>query len=198
VTGFVTAFSNQTVSRATGDSDTELVAGGRTRHLGAEVSSMSRLGRAATASFDLDLTVRYGFADARFAGGTQEGERLPYAPTHTGSVALDAIIGRLGAQLALGVVGPAFSDDAATEREDVTGRTGEIPAHASLNAGVRYDVPATGLRLSLQGKNILDRPFVQARRPEGIAVGGVRQVLITVAWDLERLDRDRTTSLAEP
>jgi len=190
-TGFVTAFSNQTVASATGTEETELTAGGRTRHLGLELATQSKIGQAAGAGFDLDLTVRYGFADARFVGGAADGRQLPYAPSHTGSAALDAIVDRFGAQLALRMLGPAFADDVATENEDVTGRTGQIPAHAALDANARYDVPATGLRLSIQAKNILDEAFVQARRPEGISVGGVRQVLFTAAWDLERLDRDR-------
>lgn len=191
LTGFATAFSNQTVARADGADETELVAGGRTRHLGIEVATTTGIGRALEASFDLDLLLRYGLADARFIGGARDGRVLPYAPTHTGSAVLDLVVDRFGAELAASVVGPATADDAATEEVDVTGRTGRIPAHAALDASARYDVPDTGLRLSVAAKNVLDQPFVSARRPEGIAVGGVRQVLLTAAWDLERLEADR-------
>ncbi len=191
-TGFLTSFSNQTVASSDLGESTELLAGGRTRHLGLDVTTASQVGRALSWSFDLDLSVRYGFADGRFVGGAADGRALPYSPTHTGSAVADVIVGRFGAQLALVVTGPAFADDVSTEDVDVTGRIGRIPAHASLDANAHYDVPDTGLRLSIACKNVLDQPYVSARRPEGISVAGVRQVLITAAWDLERLDADRT------
>ncbi len=191
VTGFATAFSNQTVANTAPGEDTELVAGGRTRHLGVEAQSTTEIGRALESSFDLDLALRYGFADARFVGGDDDGRELPYAPGHTGSAVLDLGRGIWAAEVAATFVGPSFSDDANTEAIDVTGRTGAIAAHAGLDANVRVDVPRTGLRLSVVAKNLLDAPYVAARRPEGIAVGGVRQVLLTASWDLERLGGQR-------
>ena len=41
----------------------------------------------------------------------------------------------------------------------------------------------TGLSASVVAKNVIDRPYIVARRPEGIFVGGFRQIIASLRWD---------------
>jgi hypothetical protein len=80
-------------------------------------------------------------------------------------------------------VGPQFSDDQNTVEEDPTGRIGEVPGYHALDVGARYRHESSGVTVHVTAKNVIDRPFVVARRPEGISASGFRQVTATLRWD---------------
>jgi Fe(3+) dicitrate transport protein len=172
VTGFLTNFQNQIVPATVGGI-TELVNGGATRHMGIEAATSVAFGELIGHGVILDLTPRYTFIRARFEGGRLDGNDLPYAPPHTASTTLDVghEIG-IGAQASYTFVSRQYTDDINTEAQDVTGRVGRIPWYHVLDVGLRYRHAETGLSASVVAKNVIDRPYIVARRPEGIFVGG--------------------------
>lgn len=180
---FLNEFQNQVVPNTSLDGTTELVNGGRTRSLGGDASLTFRIGRAADIPVDVDVTGRASLVDARFQSGDREGKRLPYAPTTTATALLDVStpIG-LGGNFAMNYVGEVFSDDANTLRPDASGRVGLIDAYALLDAGLRFREATTGVGATLTVKNLLDRPVVVARRPEGIWTTGFRQIVLGVSY----------------
>jgi Fe(3+) dicitrate transport protein len=182
-TGFLTNFENQIIP-GTGDAFTELVNAGSTRHYGLEAGAGVGFGEIIGAGVRLDVLGRYTLSRAEFAGGEHEGNRLPYAPSHIASATLDVghAVG-VGGELSYTFVGDQFADDAATEPEDITGRIGLIPAYHQLDANLRYTNPHTGLTATVSVKNLLDEPFIIARRPEGIHASGFRQIIFGLRWD---------------
>jgi hypothetical protein len=58
-----------------------------------------------------------------------------------------------------------------------------MPAYDMLDAMVRYELPGSGLTFKLSVKDAVNRTYIFARRPDGIQVGGYRQVLLGVRWD---------------
>lgn len=193
-TGYLLSFFNQ-ILPGTGGALTELVAAGKTRHVGLETEASLALGRALAWPLLLDLTARYTLARAEYAGGANDGRRLPYAPSHLASAVLDVghEIG-LAAQAAYSFVGDQFADEDNTEEVDVTGRLGRIEAYHVLDVGVRYTERTTHLTASVRAKSVLDIPYVVSRRPEGIVVDGQRQILFALRLDYEasaRRDAER-------
>lgn len=186
VTGFLTNFSNQVISQTQPGAPTELVNGGRTRHMGVEAASQTQIGQALELPLEIDVLARYGFLRATFVDGATDGNALPYAPQNTFTGVLDVghSIG-LSGQLAATYVGKQFADDQNTINEDITGRVGEIPGYVLLDAGAKYRHDASGLTASVTVKNLADDVHVEARRPEGIQVGGFRQVNFGLRWDLQ-------------
>jgi Fe(3+) dicitrate transport protein len=183
---FWNEFSNQIVPNKAPGAPTDLVNGGRTRSFGGEGSVLLRIGELAEIPVAIDVTGRVGLMTARFAEGEREGLRLPYAPESTATTILDlGLPFGLGGSATMTYVGAVFADDANTREVDASGRVGEIPANVVLDATLRYREPTSGLGITLSGKNLLDRPFVIARRPEGIWTSGFRQLVATVSFTTE-------------
>jgi Fe(3+) dicitrate transport protein len=183
--GFLVNFRDQVVPQARADSaTTDLVNAGKTRHLGVESAAMLGLGEALRLGVTIDLAAQYTFSRATFEEGPPSGNLLPYAPLHTVTATLDVEhpLG-FGGQLAQTYIGPAFADEANTIAADATGRVGRIEGHYVLDAGVRYRHARTGIAVSITGKNLLDRPYIASRRPDGIFPAGFRQINAGVRWD---------------
>jgi Fe(3+) dicitrate transport protein len=183
ITGFLSNFQNQIVATTVGGVTT-LVNGGATRHAGVETGAIVAFGDLIGHGMFVDLSPRYTFVQAHFVVGPSEGNALPYAPEHTVSTTLDVghALG-VGAQLSHTYVGPQYADDANTEAENITGELGRIPGYHTLDAGVRYRHEPSGLSASVVVKNLPNQPYVVARRPQGIFVGGLRQIVGTLRWD---------------
>jgi Fe(3+) dicitrate transport protein len=180
---FWNEFSNQIVPNTTPGAPTELVNGGRTRSFGGEGSALLRVGEIAELPIDIDVTGRVGLMSAQFAEGAREGKRLPYAPASTATAMLDLGLPLgFGGSMTMTYVGAMFADDANTQEVDASGRVGAIPASVVLDATLRFQEPRSGLGITLAGKNLLDRPFVIARRPEGIWASGFRQLIASVSF----------------
>jgi Fe(3+) dicitrate transport protein len=183
VAGFLDNFENQIVAQA-GESETELVNGGRTRHYGLESQIQAGVGKLIGHGVIFDVAIRYTLMRAEFVGGSRDGNRLPYAPSHLMHATVDVghDIGIVG-ELAYGFTGDQFSDDQNTVLEDVSGRVGRIPVYHQLDVGLHYRNPDTGIQVGVTAKNVMDDPFILARRPEGIFAGGQRQVTGSLRWD---------------
>lgn len=182
LTGFLTTFENQIVP-SNADGDTELVNGGATRHYGAEAAVGLELGDLIHPEVIVDLSANYTWLKAQFVGGGRDGHELPYAPNHkaTAIVDLGHAVG-LGGQLAYGFVGAQYSNDANTEEETITGEAGVIEAYHLLDANVRYHFEPAGLTARVSMKNALNRPYIIARRPNGIQPSGFRQITASLGW----------------
>ena len=186
VGGFLNNFFNQVVPSSAG-AITLLVNGGTTRHFGAESAAGVSFGELIGHGILLDVLGRYTLVRAEFVGGPNDGNDLPYAPSHLASGVLDVghDIG-IAAQLAYSFVGPQFTDQANTIDADITGRAGEIDAYHRIDANVRYHEKHSGLTASVSVKDLLDQPFIISRRPEGIFAAGFRQVMFGLRWDYEQ------------
>lgn len=183
--GFLNNFFNQIVPATVG-AQTTLVNGGKTRQMGLESAATMAFGKLVEHGVLLDVTARYTIMRAEFVGGDEDGNQLPYAPNHLLNAILD--VGHevgIGAQLAYGYVGPQLTDDLNTIEEDVTGRVGRLDGYHRLDASVRYRETHTGLTARLSVKDVIDRPFVISRRPEGIFGAGYRQIMASLRWDYE-------------
>jgi Fe(3+) dicitrate transport protein len=181
--GFLGHYFNQIVPASLGDRTT-LTNGGATRQLGIESDAKLSFGHLIGRGTLLDLGARYTLMRAQFVGGDSDGRQLPYAPNHLLHLLLDLghAIGA-GAQLAYSYVGAQYTDDMETLVEDVTGRTGRLDAYHRLDANLRYRHPRSGLTATLAVKDLLDRPFITSRRPEGIFAAGFRQITFGLRWD---------------
>jgi Fe(3+) dicitrate transport protein len=182
VTGFLISYENEVVSGA--GSSAELTNGGPTRHVGGEGSAVVQIGRALEWKTALDLIARYNYARATFVGGPNAGNFVPYAPLSTFNAVADVQHpSGFGAEVAFYYFGWQYADATNIYAQDATGQYGLIPAHTNLDANARYKWEKTGLTFRLAVKNALDQVYVSERRPQGIAVGGFREVLAGVRWD---------------
>ena len=73
-----------------------------------------------------------------------------------------------------------------TVAANATGEYGLIPAYDAVDATAHYKNKPTRLTVKLTVKNLLDTPYIAARRPQGIDVKGFRQILLGLRWDYEK------------
>ncbi len=187
-TAYFINFYNQVVS-SSGDLATsgvsELTNGGATRHYGVEGAARYSLGETLHLRPNvLDLGARYTFARAYFDGGPFNGNWLPYAPAAllVGYVDLEHKSG-IGGEVAWTYVGAQFTDSQNTLAMDTTGRVGKLPAYQTVDVMARYKIPTLGLTFKLSVKDAMNQTFVYALRPDGIRVGGFREILAGFRWD---------------
>ncbi|MBK8252818.1 MAG: TonB-dependent receptor [Polyangiaceae bacterium] len=183
-TFFLSNFENQIIPVARiGSATTDLANAGRTRHLGVETQVRADVGAAFHWPLSVELLGSATFLSAVFAGGDDDGRPLPYAPPLTASAVLDIEhpFG-IGAQAAFNFVAPQFADDAATTKEDPSGRIGQVPAYSTLDLSLRYTHSTSGIGATLAIKNVLDSPYIVSRRPDGIFPAGFRQIIAGVRY----------------
>jgi Fe(3+) dicitrate transport protein len=187
-TAYFIDFDNQVIASSGGSAaagQTEFVNGGATRHYGVEGGASFGLGEAlhVPKPTAIDLGARYTFARAYFDGGQYNGNWLPYAPGSTLVGTLDVEHAGFGGQLAWSYVGAQFTDEQNTLAFDATGRVGKLPAYQAVDLAFRYALKGTGLTFKLAVKDAMNQTFVYALRPDGMRVGGFRQVLLGLRWD---------------
>ncbi|MGD0528769.1 MAG: hypothetical protein ABSE49_26770, partial [Polyangiaceae bacterium] len=66
---------------------------------------------------------------------------------------------------------------------DATGRVGKLPEYQTVDVMARYKIPSLGLTFKLAVKDAMNQTFIYALRPDGIRVGGFREILAGVRWD---------------
>jgi Fe(3+) dicitrate transport protein len=183
-TGFVIAFDNQLVSNNTlSGSSAEFKNGGKTRHAGAELTTVAHLGRPLALPIEVDLAGQYTFVRSTFAGGPFEGKFVPYSPEHSLTVTLDGEHSSgLGAQASFSHVSSQFADESNAVEPDVSGRSGVVPAYDIVDLGVRYRHAPTGLSFHFVVKNALDDVYLSSRLPNGIFASGFRQMIAGIKW----------------
>lgn len=184
LTGFMTNFDNQLISNNTlSGSGAEFKNGGKTRHVGAEVTAQWRVGRMLAWALDLDVAGQYTASRSTFVGGSYNGNYVPYAPNATSTLTLDAEHKwGVGGQASWSHVGAQYADEANTVDPDFSGRAGVVPAYNVVDVGARYRHAATGLSLSLNVKNALDQVYLSSRLPNGIFTSGFRQAFLSLKW----------------
>lgn len=187
-TVYLIDFNNQVIS-SSADLGTGgqlvLVNGGSTRHYGLEGGASFGLGEALKLRpAAIDLGLRYTFDHATFDGGPYNGNWLPYAPAAT-LVAFADVDHKsgLGGELAWTYTGEQFTDAQNTLIPDATGRTGKMPSYQAVDGNLHYKLRGTGLTFKLAVKDAVNQAFIFARRPDGIQVGGFRQIIAGVRWD---------------
>lgn len=183
-TGFVIAFDNQLVSNNTlSGTSAEFKNGGKTRHTGAELTTVAHVGRRLGLPVELDLAGQYTFVRSVFAGGPNEGNFVPYSPEHTFTVTLDGEhASGFGAQASFTHVSSQFADEVNTVEPDISGRSGLVAAYDVLDLGARYRHRPSGLSLHVTVKNALDDVYLSSRLPNGIFTSGFRQVIAGIKW----------------
>jgi Fe(3+) dicitrate transport protein len=132
----------------------------------------------------IELGARYTFAHAYFDGGPFNNNWLPYAPAAllVGTLDVEHPSG-IGGEIAWTYVGSQFTDAENTEALDATGRVGKLPSYQTVDVMLRYKLAGTGLTFKLAVKDAMNETFIYALRPDGIRVGGFRQILAGVRWD---------------
>jgi len=189
-TAYLIDFDNQVIAASSGGpygGVTDLVNGGATRHYGVEGGASFGLGDALKLRpTAIDLGVRYTLARAYFDGGPWNGNWLPYAPAATLVTMLDVDhpASGLGGEIAWSYVSDQFTDPQDTLAPDATGRYGKMPAYGIVDVDGRYKLRGTGLTFKLAIKDAENATFVAARRPDGIRVGGFREIVLGVRCDL--------------
>ncbi len=183
-TGFMTNFDNQLISNNTlSGTSAEFKNGGKTRHVGTELTAHLRLGKALSLPFDLDASGQYTRTRSTFVGGTYSGNFVPYAPESTSTLTLDGEHRTgFGAQTSWSHVGPQYADEANTQDPDFSGRAGVVPSYDVLDLGARYRHTKSGVTLALNVKNALDQVYLSSRLPNGIFTSGYRQVFLSLKW----------------
>ncbi len=191
ITGFLISYENEVIAGAANAGDNEgLTNGGPTRHVGGEAAAQVGIGRALGWKTAVDLLARYSVARATFVGGPYNGNVVPYAPLNTFSAVVDVNHPTgIGGEVAFYFVDSQFADPSDTRAEDATGVYGLIPAHTDLDANVHYKHAPTGLSVRLAVKDALQDYYITERRPNGIAVGGFRQIMLGLRWDWEAKEK---------
>ncbi|WP_394848092.1 TonB-dependent receptor [Pendulispora brunnea] len=182
--GFLTSFDNQLISNNTlSGSAAEFKNGGKTRHLGTELTAIAQIGRGLKLPVDVDIAAQYTWSRSRFVGGLYDGNFVPYAPEHLLAATLDVEHkSGFGGQATFSYVGSQFADETNTVEAEISGRAGEIPSYRTLDLGARYRHAPTGLSALLTIKNVLDDVYLSGRLPNGIFTNGFRQVFVTLKW----------------
>jgi len=187
-TAYFIDFDNQVIASSGGSASagqTEFVNGGATRHFGLEGAASYGLGEALNLKpAVIDLGARYTFARAYFDGGAYNGNWLPYAPAAllVGTLDVEHPSG-IGGEIAWTYVGAQFTDEQNTLALDATGRVGKLPSYQTVDVMLRYKLAGSGLTFKLAMKDAMNETFIYALRPDGIRVGGFRQILLGVRWD---------------
>jgi hypothetical protein len=60
---------------------------------------------------------------------------------------------------------------------------GKLPSYQTVDVMLRYKLAGSGLTFKLAMKDAMNETFIYALRPDGIRVGGFRQILLGVRWD---------------
>ncbi|MDB4947019.1 MAG: TonB-dependent receptor [Labilithrix sp.] len=183
-TGFVTAFDNQLISNNTlSGSSAEFKNGGKTRHVGAELTAIAHAGARQRLPVDVDLQLQYTYVKSTFSDGPNEGNFVPYSPEHTLTATLDGEhASGFGAQVSWSYVGVQWADETNSVEPDISGRVGKIPGYNVLDLGARYRHRPTGLSFHLSMKNALDDTYLSSRVPNGIFTAGFRQFIAGIKW----------------
>ncbi|MCF8186691.1 MAG: TonB-dependent receptor [Sulfuritalea sp.] len=115
-----------------------------------------------------------------------KGNRQPYAPKNTMTVALGYKMNSWNAQLEAVHVGSQFADfvegDAPTPALGLTGQFGEIASYTIYNAALNYKYAPYKTTIFVTGKNLFDKEYI-TDRTRGILTGMPRLVQVGARYD---------------
>ncbi|WP_305328287.1 TonB-dependent receptor domain-containing protein [Methylotenera sp.] len=115
-------------------------------------------------------------------GGSAKGNRQPYAPENTLTVALGYKVGGWNAQLEAVHVGEQYADFAETKVAALNGQNGEIASYTIYNAALNYKYEPYKTTFFVTGKNLLDKDYI-TDRTRGILTGMPRLVQVGARYD---------------
>ncbi|WP_200897634.1 TonB-dependent receptor family protein [Arsukibacterium ikkense] len=178
VAAFAMDFSNQVV---TGNSDPNLSQSnaGKTEHRGMEFLLGYQLG----AGFSLDTNATW-VPTSEFKTGSDQGNRLPYAPKIVANVALTYQLEQLTTALSAHHRGEQYGDAANTA--DIPANAaggiwgGLMPSYTLLDLTAQYKL-ADNVRLFGAVKNITDKRYITGLR-QGIYVGPERSFELGISY----------------
>ncbi|NBY53248.1 MAG: TonB-dependent receptor, partial [Betaproteobacteria bacterium] len=98
------------------------------------------------------------------------GNRLPYAPEHTATLAMGYVRGGFRGEVEAQYVGEQFSDFAETRDPTDDGQRGLIDSYTVINATAAYQLAPKGATVFVTAKNLFDRDYI-VDRTRGIQVG---------------------------
>jgi Fe(3+) dicitrate transport protein len=121
------------------------------------------------------------------AGGSNDGNRQPYAPKNTLTAALGYKMNNWDAQLEAVHVGKQFSDFAETgdvpnTALGLTGQVGEIASYTIFNTAVSYKYTPYNTTFFVAAKNLFDKDYI-TDRTRGILTGSPRLVQVGMRYD---------------
>ena len=182
-------FANQIVpASAAGGAGATLTSAGRTLHQGAEL--LATLDRSNLFGSGWNGWTRLAWTwldDARYLGVRNStvsgytavsvsGNRLPYAPHHTGTWAIGVESPRgFGAQVELAHTGAMYGDDLNTVALTADGQRGQLGGYTVVNLALNQRLLDDQLHLHLAAKNLLGREYL-ADLSRGILPGAPRQL----------------------
>ena len=106
----------------------------------------------------------------------ESGNRLPYAPRQSMTVALgyQSTDRKFDARIALNHTGQQYVDAANTSIESDDGMEGKIPTYTLVNMSVNYQVN-DDLNVFVSGHNLTDKEYLASRK-DGKVAGRQRQI----------------------
>jgi Fe(3+) dicitrate transport protein len=115
-------------------------------------------------------------------GGSEKGNRQPYAPKNTLTAALGYKINQWDIQIEAVHVGKQYADFAETKTPSANGQRGEIASYTIYNAAVNYKLTKYKTNLFLVGKNIFDKDYI-VDRTRGILTGMPALIQVGARYD---------------
>ncbi|MDP1658867.1 MAG: TonB-dependent receptor [Methylotenera sp.] len=115
-------------------------------------------------------------------GGSEKGNRQPYAPKNTLAATLGYKIGSWNAQLEAVHVGEQYADFAETVSPTADGQKGEIASYTIYNAALNYKYEPYKTTFFVTGKNLFDKDYI-TDRTRGILTGMPRLVQVGARYD---------------
>lgn len=185
---FLLDFSNQVIppNEAGGAVSGDLVNGGSTTHAGVESAVRFDPTRALGYGVQVPLYLAYTFAHSTFDKGWSaalEGQRLPYAPTHTLTASIGLVHPQgLSGQVKVNHTGAQFSDKVETVEPTADGLVGRLDPRTLIDLQIGYEDDTTGLRGFVAAKNLLDQDYIASRTPRGIQPGPPRNIFFGIGW----------------
>ncbi len=193
LTGFYMDFENQVipVSESSGGTGSGLINGGQTTHTGVEAGFSFTTKELFASKYYAEIKagasyVKSVFSSDRFIDGEATGENIngnftPYAPewNFNGGAGIYSPFG-LSLNFNVNYVSDQFSDEINSTISSANGRTGIIPSHYTVDAGIKYVLSRINTTFSVCMKNVTDERSITTRRPQGIRVGLPRMVFVGV------------------
>lgn len=160
-------FSNQIVNQSLA-SGISKANGGQSLHQGAELS----LGYEIGGGWSINTNATY-IPVARFVGTNslgKDGKRIPYTPELTSNFGVNYQKNGFNTLLSLNYVSNQYADSANTVAQNAIGTIGEVPAFATVNWSVNYDINKEWKVFGVVN-NLFDKRYIASRSPDGIFPG---------------------------
>ena len=100
----------------------------------------------------------------------KDGKRIPYTPELTSNLGVNYQKNGFNTLLSLNYVSKQYADSANTITQNTIGTIGEVPAFATVNWSVNYDINKEWKVFGVVN-NLFDKRYIASRSPDGIFPG---------------------------